>query len=283
MSITTFQFSQVDVFGVRPLGGNALAVVHGADDLTDDTMAAFARWTNLSETVFLQTPQHPDADYRVRIWTIGGELDFAGHPTLGSAHAWLEAGGQPRSKNQVIQECGAGLVAVAHRTDGLEFAAPPLVRSGDVDPEHLAAITSALGVTPPEIVRAAWVDNGPGWLGVQLRSAEDVLALRPDNAALQGHQIVTVGLAAPESGFDAEIRTFYSDDMGCCEDPVTGSAAAGISQWLIPLGVLPKQCTVRQGTALHREGRIFVHQDADAVWVGGTCHTAISGAANLAF
>lgn len=272
-----FHFSQVDVFGVRPLGGNALAVVHEADDLTDDTMAAFARWTNLAETVFLQTPQHPDADYRVRIWTTGGELDFAGHPTLGSAHAWLETGGKPHSEGHVVQECGAGLVTVARRTGGLEFEAPPLVRSGDVDPDHLAIAITALGVTSDDVVRAAWVDNGPGWLGVQLRSATDVLALHPDIDDLSGHQIVAVGLAEPGVGFDVEIRAFYSDDMGCFEDPVTGSATAGVAQWLIPLDVLPERFYVRQGTALQREGRLSVRQEDGAVWVGGACVTAISG------
>ena len=178
----------VDVFSESTCRGNALAVFHDADDLSDDEMAAVARWTNLSETTFLCAPTDPGADYRVRIWTTGGELPFAGHPTLGSAHAWLEAGGVPASADGVVQQCGAGLVQVRRDGSRLRFAAPPLTRSGPVDEADAARVTTALGLDPADVVDLAWVDNGPGWVGVLLRSPGAVLAADPDPSACAGRQ-----------------------------------------------------------------------------------------------
>ncbi|MFE6970987.1 PhzF family phenazine biosynthesis protein [Isoptericola sp. NPDC057653] len=281
----TLGFRQVDVFATGPLTGNPLAVVHDADDLTDDQMAAFARWTNLSETTFLLRPTDPGADYRVRIWTPGGELPFAGHPTLGSAHAWLEAGGAPRSAGLVVQECGVGLVTV--RRDGggeggrLAFAAPPLRRSGPVAPEDLARIARSLRVAVADVEDAAWVDNGPGWVAARLRDAAAVLAVDPDLASFGGLKIGLVGPYAPgESDAAVEVRAFVPG-IGVPEDPVTGSLNAGLGQWLAG-DYLPTSYVASQGTALGRRGRVHVHRDADGeVWVGGAAVTTIAGTVTL--
>ncbi len=278
------RFSQVDVFGGSPLGGNPLAVVHDADDLSDATMAAFARWTNLSETTFLLRPTAPGADYRVRIFTTGGELPFAGHPTLGSAHAWLEAGGVAGSPTVVVQECGAGLVEV-RRGARLAFAAPPLVRSGPVEAGDRDAATRALGI-PASAVRAAeWVDNGPGWLGLLLSSPDAVLAARPDTVLFAG---MKVGLVAPypdrvarESGVAVEVRAFYADGRDIAEDPVTGSLNAGLGQWLMAAGVLPERYVAAQGRALQRAGRVHVSREGAQVWVAGDTTTLVSGSVRL--
>src|SRR4051812_3459261 len=222
------RFSQVDVFSSEPLLGNPVAVVHDADDVTDEQMAAFARWTNLSETTFLLTPTQPAADYRLRIWTPGGELPFAGHPTLGSAHAWLEAGGVPAG-DDVVQECGAGLVRI-RRADRLAFAAPPLLRSGPVAEADLARIGAALRLDTAEVVDSAWVDNGPGWVGVLLRDADAVLGLDPDFAAFGDLKVGAVGPYA-DGPVAVELRAFCPG-FGMPEDPVTGSLNAGVGQWL---------------------------------------------------
>ena len=224
-------FTQVDVFSPEPLLGNPVAVVHDADGVSDEQMAAFARWTNLSETTFLLSPTAPEADYRLRIFTPGRELPFAGHPTLGSAHAWLEAGGRPHADGQVVQECGAGLVTL-RRGERLAFAAPPLVRSGSVDEADLATITRALGIEHSDVVDAAWVDNGPGWVAVLLRDADAVLALDPDPAAFGGLDIGVVGLHPVGGECAIEVRAFVPG-MGIPEDPVTGSLNAGLAQWLV--------------------------------------------------
>ncbi|HWV77310.1 MAG TPA: PhzF family phenazine biosynthesis protein [Isoptericola sp.] len=283
----THDFRQVDVFATGPLTGNPVAVVHDADDLDDAQMAAFARWTNLSETTFLLSPTTPDADYRLRIWTPGGELPFAGHPTLGTAHAWLEAGGTARSAEQVVQECGVGLVTV--RRDGgsdegaerLAFAAPPLRRSGAVGPEDLAQLARGLRVSVADIEDAAWVDNGPGWVAARLRDAAAVLAVEPDLAAFGGLKIGVVGTYAPgESDAAVEVRAFVPD-IGVAEDPVTGSLNAGLGQWLAG-GLLPPSYIASQGTALGRRGRVHVRRDADGdVWVGGAAVTTIAGTVTL--
>jgi PhzF family phenazine biosynthesis protein len=284
----THPFRQVDVFASGPLTGNPVAVVHDADDLADEQMAAFARWTNLSETTFLLAPTDPAADYRVRIWTPGGELPFAGHPTLGTAHAWLEAGGVPQSavgEGDVVQECGVGLVTVRRDAgDGagrLAFAAPPLRRSGAVGPEDLAAIAKGLRVSVADIVDAAWVDNGPGWVAARLGDAAAVLALEPDLAAFGGLKIGVVGPYAPgESDAAVEVRAFVPG-LGVPEDPVTGSLNAGLGQWLAGR-VLPASYVASQGTALGRRGRVHVSLDADgAVWVGGATVTTVAGTVTL--
>ncbi len=270
----------VDVFSERAFRGNALAVLHDADGMSDDEMLAVARWTNLSETTFLTAPTDPRADYGVRIWTIGGELPFAGHPTLGSAHAWLEAGGVPRTEGVVVQECAAGLVEVRRGADRLAFAAPPLVRSGPVEGEELARVVAALGVAAADVVDAAWVDNGPGWLAVLLASPEAVLAAAPDPVLARG---LKVGLAARypagsrTDGVDLEVRAFFSDERDFGEDPVTGSLNAGLGQWLVPAGYAPEHYVAAQGTVLGREGRVHVDVEDGVVWVGGATHTLVDG------
>ncbi len=270
-------FSQVDVFSAEPLLGNPVAVVHHADGLTDDQMAAFARWTNLSETTYLLAPTEPTADYRLRIWTPGRELPFAGHPTLGSAHAWLEAGGVPHSSDAVVQECGAGLVRV-RRGDRLAFAAPPLIRSGPVDESDLARIVRILRIERDDILDSAWVDNGPGWVGVILPDAAAVLAVEPDFNAFEELKIGVVGAHA-EGDADIEVRAFCPQ-YGIPEDPVTGSLNAGLGQWLAG-SRLPTAYVAAQGTVLQRAGRVHVGLEGDTVWVGGDTLTTVTGSVAL--
>ena len=277
-------FHQVDVFSAVPGLGNALAVVHDAEGLDDEAMQAFARWTNLAETTFLLPPTDPAADYRVRIFTTSTELPFAGHPTLGTAHAWLEAGGAPARDGVVVQECGVGLVEV-RRGDRLAFAAPPLLRSGPVDEETLARVLAASRVRPEDVVGAAWVDNGPGWVGVELVSAEAVLAARIDQAHSAGLKWGLVG-AWPEHeraalGKDVEVRGFFDGGEGCWEDPVTGSLNAGLAQWLVGAGRLPSSYVAGQGSAVHRDGRVHVTADGTGTWVGGDVVTVVSGSVRL--
>ena len=279
-------FSQVDVFGARPLVGNPVAVVHDASGLDDAQMAAFARWTNLSETTFLLPATTPEADYRVRIFTPAEELPFAGHPTLGSAHAWLEAGGRLSSQDRVVQECGLGLVELRRGDAGhLAFRAPDLVRSGEVDEETLGRALSCLGVEPGRFVRAAWVDNGPGWLGIEVTSAAEVLGLRPDFAAMQGLELGVIGPHDPDEaavlGAAYEVRAFCPG-FAVPEDPVTGSLNAGLAQWLVGAGHLPAAYVARQGTVMGRDGRVHVSTDDDGrTWVGGSAVTVLRGTADL--
>jgi PhzF family phenazine biosynthesis protein len=280
------QFRQVDVFGSGPLTGNPVAVVHDADDLDDARMQLFAQWTNLSETTFLLRPTSDEADYRLRIFTPSRELPFAGHPTLGSAHAWLEAGGVPRG-DPLVQECGAGLVTI-RRGERLAFEAPPLVRDGQVDDGDLHTIAEALGVSRTDIVDAKWVDNGPGWVGVLLDGAPDVLALAPDSTRFAGLEIGVAGLwraGAPGNPGDAdvEVRAFIPGD-GIGEDPVTGSLNASLGQWLAGT-VLPEAYVAAQGTAIGRRGRVHVRREdvngTAAVWVGGDTRTTLRGEAEI--
>jgi len=271
-------FRQIDVFTAVPLRGNPLAVVHDADDWSDEQMARFANWTNLSETTFLQQPTDPRADYRVRIFTIAGELPFAGHPTIGSAHAWREAGGIPKAEGRIVQECGVGLVDVSY-AERLAFAAPPLLRSGPVELDHVATIGAALGLTPDHILDAAWIDNGPGWIGLEIDSAAHVLALDPDPTRMRGLKVGVLGRhddSGPD-GVEVEVRAFYSDGRDAGEDPVTGSLNAGMAQWLIGEGRLPERYVARQGTALGRDGRVHVHTTDGQIWVGGDAVTVVTG------
>ncbi|MGZ4475995.1 MAG: PhzF family phenazine biosynthesis protein [Nocardioides sp.] len=273
-------FRQVDVFSAEPLMGNPVAVVHDADGLSDEQMAAFARWTNLSETTFLLTPTDASADYRVRIFTPGGELPFAGHPTLGTAHAWLEAGGAPRGE-RVIQECGVGLIEVRREEGRLAFAAPPLRRSGPVSPQELREIAAGLRIGPEEVVGAQWADNGPGWVVVRLEDAAAVLSIWPDPASLGDLAVGVVGLQPAGSDSAIEVRAFVGG-LGVAEDPVTGSLNAGIAQWLIGEGVLPPSYVASQGTALGRRGRVHIDAVGDTIWVGGETRTTIAGTVDLA-
>lgn len=277
---TTHPFTQLDVFTDVPLKGNALAVVHDAEGLSDAQMRDFARWTNLSETTFLLSPTDPAADYRVRIFTPARELPFAGHPTLGSCHAWLAAGGRPKSAAHVVQECGVGLVRVRRDGQQLAFAAPPLIRSGVVDATTLAQIARALRIRPDAIRASQWVDNGPGWVAVMLATRDEVLALQPDYAAMLP---LEVGVVAPcPSGHDAqfEVRAFIPGG-GPNEDPVTGSLNASLAQWLIGAGLAPQRYVAAQGTALGRAGRVFIERSDDAIWVGGGCVPLIQGRVTL--
>ena len=275
----TFRFTQVNVFSADPLGGNPLAVVHAAEGLSEARMAALARWTNLSETTFLLPPTDPGADYHVRIFTPARELPFAGHPTLGSCHAWLAAGGKPRKPGLVMQQCGVGLVRV--RCDGphLEFAAPPLSRTGVLEPDALAQIAKALALPPSDIVHHQWVDNGPGWCAVMLRSARQVLSLKPDWASLDPLKLGVVG--PYDAGHDAafEVRAFIGG--GGYEDPVTGSLNASLAQWLIGVGLAKSSYVAAQGTALHRAGRVHLRKDGEEIWVGGDVIDVIRGDVNL--
>ncbi|WP_447651333.1 PhzF family phenazine biosynthesis protein [Pseudomonas abietaniphila] len=271
----TFKFQQVDVFSSAATEGNPLAVVTGADDLTDAQMAAFARWTNLSETTFLLSPKHPDADYRVRIFTTTRELPFAGHPTLGSCFVWLDNGGIAKA-DEVIQECGAGLVRIRRDGSRLAFAAPPLLRSGPVEHDILQRLATGLGVKPEQIVGSQWADNGPGWVAVMLASRGEVLAIRPDYVALKG---LNVGIVAPWTGPDAEadfeVRALTGDLNA--EDPVTGSLNASLAQWMIPAGLAPRKYTARQGTVLGHRGRVSVEQIGERIWVGGDVQKCVLG------
>ena len=273
------QFRQVDVFTDVPYQGNPLAVVLGADGLTTDEMQRFANWTNLSETTFVLEPDVAQADYRVRIFTPSQELPFAGHPTLGTCHAWLEAGGSPRMRGTMIQECGVGLVTVRADEDGLKFGAPPLVRSGPVDDNLALHIGEILGISRDEIVDLQWADNGPGWIAVLLANAEAVLAIRP------GPTDLDLGIAGPyPTGGPAafEVRAFVPKNGMTDEDPVTGSLNASLAQWLLASGRAEAPYVARQGTLLGRNGLVRITTDAEGqVWVGGGAVTCISGTVDL--
>ena len=278
--MTRFAFSQVDVFTDVALLGNALAVVHGADALDGERMQAFARWTNLSETTFLLAPTEPGADYRVRIFTPGGELPFAGHPTLGSCHAWLENGGQPRSAAQVVQQCGVGLVTIRLENGRAAFAAPPLAID-EVDDGLLGSVLAALGLGRSDVSAARWLDNGPRWLGLVLESAAAVLAVEPDHAALRSlAKVGLVGAYPRGSDCDFEVRAFASM-VGVDEDPVTGSLNAGLAGWLIDAGLAPERYRVAQGTRLGRAGRVSIVREGGTVWVGGASVTCVRGDVSL--
>ncbi|HEY4068929.1 MAG TPA: PhzF family phenazine biosynthesis protein [Burkholderiaceae bacterium] len=270
------KFTQVDVFTDSALLGNPLAVVHDAQGLGDDRMAAFARWTNLSETTFLLPPTDPAADYRVRIFTPHRELPFAGHPTLGSCHAWLEAGGVARSAGEVVQQCAAGLIRVRRSGTRLAFAAPPCVRTGPLDDELLGRIVGALKLERGAILDHQWVDNGPGWSAVRLASAEAVLALAPDWAALRGIKLGVVGAHAAGLDVQFEVRALIGEGPGY-EDPVTGSLNASLAQWLIGSGVAPESYVAAQGTRLARAGRVHLVREAGTVWVGGGSVSCVRG------
>ena len=272
-------FVEVDVFTTTPYYGNALAVVLDGAGLTTSEMQRFARWTNLSESTFVLAPGVAGADYQVRIFTPVAELPFAGHPTLGTCHAWLAAGGTPADPDVIVQECGAGLVPIRRTADGLAFAAPPLLRSGPVDEplaEHIAAL---LGISRAEIVDLRWADNGPGWVAVLLASAQEVLALRPGVVDLD------LGVAGPyPAGSPAafEVRAFFPKDGATTEDPVTGSLNASLAEWLLSTGRASVPYVASQGTVLGRAGRVHISRDRDnTIWVGGGTVTCVTGHAEL--
>jgi PhzF family phenazine biosynthesis protein len=274
-----FPFHQVDVFSTNPLKGNPLAVVLNAGSLTTPQMQSVANWTNLSETTFLLPPTDPSADYRVRIFTPSAELPFAGHPTLGSCHVWLAAGGQPQ-KPEIIQQCEAGLIRIRRDGDRLAFAAPPLRRSGPLDPETLARIAQILRIDPAAIIHSNWADNGPGWAAIMLASRAELLALKPDFAAMSG---LNLGVIAPAAGeaFQFEVRAFVPE-VGVPEDPVTGSLNAAIAQWFFATGLAPADSyLIAQGTMLGREGRIHIDRIGPDIWIGGNTINCITGTLTL--
>ena len=310
----TRSFRQVDVFSATPYFGNPLAVVLDGSGLDDVAMQRFARWTNLSETAFVLPPTDPAADYRLRIFTPGGELPFAGHPTLGTCHAWLQAGGQPQGQQRIVQQCQIGLVTIRREGARLAFAAPPLKRSTP-EPAVLAQVAAALGLPAQSIVAAQWLDNGPVWLGLLLDSAEAVLNIEPNHPALKslGIKVGVAGAhhaqsaplliaranreaaafassatraaaqttAAEAAAADFEVRAFAAP-IGIDEDPVTGSLNASLAQWLIGEGYAPARYLAAQGTCLGRAGQVHIERDgAGQVWVGGASVTCIEGTVQL--
>jgi PhzF family phenazine biosynthesis protein len=287
----TSRFSQVDVFGSSGGAGNPVAVVLDAEGLSDEEMQRFANWTNLAETTFVLPPTSPDADYRVRIFTPVLELPFAGHPTLGTCHAWLRGGGEPRSDEEILQECDAGLVRIRREelsersssripgTSALAFAAPPMVRSGPASAEDTAKVAAALRVDPAEMLAVEWVDNGPGWIVAMFESAEQVLELRPDRLDFD---LGAVGFHPPGSEAAIELRAFAPVNGLAMEDPVTGSLNASVAQWLLGNGRLAAPYLATQGSAIGRAGRIRISEDEEGtIWVGGRSETVIAGEVNL--
>ncbi len=295
--MTPRNFKQVDVFTEAAYKGNPLAVVLDGTGLSLEQMQHFTNWTNLSECTFLLPPTDASADYKVRIFCPGRELPFAGHPTLGTCHAWLEAGGKPKSEF-IVQECGIGLVKIKRDGSRLAFAAPPLIKGGALDEADVALIARGLGVARSDIVAHAWCDNGPKWRGVMLKSASQVLALKPDAAILAGLDIGVVGprgkvgvvgarAAGDETQFQEgltthfEVRAFFPGNNGMTEDPVTGSLNAALAQWLIGAGIAPPRYVAAQGTAMARAGRVHVSQEGADIWIGGASVTCIDGKVSL--
>ncbi|MFJ3956272.1 PhzF family phenazine biosynthesis protein [Arthrobacter sp. NPDC090010] len=279
------RFRQVDVFGTSALGGNPVAVVLDAEGLSTEDMVRFTAWTNLSECTFVLPPEDPAADYRVRIFAPGTELPFAGHPTLGTARAWRDAGGVPKSDGVIVQECGTGLVPIREDGEFLAFAAPGLLREGPVEAGYLKDVTEILGIGTEDVLDARWIDNGPGWVGVLLADDRAVLELTPDASRHPGRWDIGVLGACSEGSEDAfEVRGFFSDGIGpLVEDPVTGSLNASAAQWMIDTGRAVLPFSNRQGTAMRRDGRIHLsgsdgRPDSDeTLWVGGTATVVFSG------
>ena len=274
-------FVQVDVFSTSPYSGNPVAVVLDGTGLSDEEMQGLARWTDLSETTFVLPPTVPEADYRLRIFAPGGELPFAGHPTLGSTRAWLEGGGTPRHDDRIVQECGVGLVTVRQGAGTLAFAAPPRVREGALEEDQLLRIVGAFGISRDRVVAHEWVDNGPGWAVVRLATAKEVLALEPDFSLLPDAMVGAIGAHPDGSRHAFEMRTF-APGVGVPEDPACGSMNAGVGQWLTATGAVPSSYRVSQGTRLGRAASIEISADADGtVWVSGAAVVRIRGTITL--
>jgi PhzF family phenazine biosynthesis protein len=271
-------FLLVDVFSDGAFTGNPLAVVFDADGLTTSTMQSVTRWLNLSETAFLLRPSSAKSDYRVRIFSLARELPFAGHPTLGSCHAWLSNGGRPADASEIVQECAAGLIAIRRSAEMLSFAAPPLIRGGPVDDATLTEIAAFLRISRSHIVDAQWADNGPGWVVVLLASAHDVLAVEPVRDYPRHMEIGVVGPYPAASPVAFELRAFFTDQQGGVrEDPVTGSLNASTAEWLLSSGRASAPYIAAQGARVGRAGRIHIHRDSRGVWVGGRTATLFSG------
>jgi len=272
------RFSQVDVFGSGGCSGNPVAVVLDAEGMSGEEMQRFATWTNLAETTFVLPPTRPEADYRVRIFTPVLELPFAGHPTLGTCHAWLEGGGEPKRDGEIVQECDLGPVRIRREEGGLAFAAPPLVRSGPASEEEATKVADALGVDPDEMLAVEWVDNGPGWIAALFESAERVLELRPSRLDFD---LGAVGFHPPGSEAAIEVRAFVPVNGLSTEDPVTGSLHASVAQWLLGNGRLQAPYLACQGGAIGRAGRVHVSEGDGEIWVGGRAETVIEGRVEL--
>ncbi|TDU24564.1 PhzF family phenazine biosynthesis protein [Arthrobacter sp. JUb115] len=274
------KYSEVDVFSPTAYLGNPLAVVHDAEGLASGQMQGFAKWTNLAETTFLMQPEDPAADYRVRIFSATQEFPFAGHPTLGSAFAWLKAGGVPKKKGRVIQECAAGLVEVRVEPPRLWFAAPPLTRYEPVAELLVQRIAEVLAIPREQIQDASWLVNGPEWIGVRLSSAQQVLALDPDPNALGTLAIGVAGPQEPGAGTQFEVRAFVGGDP-VWEDPATGSLNAGLARWLADSGLAPERYIAAQGTAIGYQGRVHLRVEDGVVWVGGDVNSCVQGEVDL--
>jgi PhzF family phenazine biosynthesis protein len=273
------QFRQVDVFTTVPYRGNPVAVVLGGDGLSTEDMQRFANWTNLSETTFVVAPTIAEADYQLRIFTPARELSFAGHPTLGSCHAWLEAGGRPRQRGLVVQQCGVGPIRIRRLEAGLAFAAPPILRGEPVDEALAVRLAAMLGIAREDIVQARWADNGPGWIGVMLASAEAVLALKPPDIQVD---VGVFGPYPPGSPEAFEVRAFFRSNGVTVEDPVCGSFNASLARWALGSGLVRAPYVASQGTVLGRRGRVHVGQDDDGeIWIGGGAVTSVTGFAEL--
>ena len=272
-------FAQVDVFSPVAYLGNPVAVILDAEDLEDADMQRIARWTNLSETTFVLPPTTREADYRLRIFTPGGELSFAGHPTLGSAHAWLEHGGTPKVSERLVQQCGAGLVEVRRRAGVWSFAAPPTRRSGDIEQEYLGQIVDAFGIDHDQVLAHQWVDNGPGWAVVRLATAHEVLELQPDLSRIPTAMVGAIGAHPAGNEHAFELRTF-APGVGVAEDPVCGSMNASVAQWLLRTGAVSGSYRVAQGRRLGRAGDVTITAEPDGtIWVGGDTNTLFHGTA----
>lgn len=272
-------FAEVDVFTAVPYLGNPLAVVLGADDLSAEQMRRFANWTNFSETTFVTAPSEPSADYGVRIFTPSEELPFAGHPTIGTCHIWLENGGVPKDRDHIVQECGIGLISLRRQGANLAFAAPSLLRSGPADAATVSEAAVALGIDEAAILDCEWIDNGPRWLGVLLASAEDVLAITPAPSDLN---LGVIGPHPAGSSVAYEVRAFFTVNGATLEDPVTGSLNASAAQWMIRTGRFSAPYTALQGTAMGRAGVVKITTDNDGgVWVGGSAVTCVNGTVEL--
>lgn len=265
------RFAHVDVFADRAAAGNPVAVVLDGTGLDAVWMQQLADWLNVAETTFVLPAKDPDADYRVRIFTVAEELPFAGHPTLGTCHAWLAAGNRPRRHDTIVQECGDGLIRIRRTEAGLAFASPPLRRSGLVDDQTRVAVVAALGLDPDEVQAVEWVDNGPGWVGVLIDSPDRVLALDC------GRIDQFIGVAAARDDGGLEVRAFYPVRGAMVEDPVCGSLNAALARWLPSAGVVRFPYTVHQGAAVGRSGRLYISDEDDEIWVAGTTRTLIEG------
>jgi len=278
--VKKYAFHQLDVFSNEPLFGNPLAVVHEANDLSESQMVQFANWTNLSESTFLLNPTNELADYKLRIFTPSSELAFAGHPTLGSCYAWLNRGGVPKNKDIIIQECGVGLIKIRRNGERLSFLAPKLLKTGPLDQTTLNTISKGIGISVEDIAHHQWVDNGAGWCAVMLKTASQVLAIKPNVEYLKTLKLGVIGPHPTDHEHDFEVRAFVIP-FGIHEDPVTGSLNAGIATWLINSGLSKDSYSVSQGTALGRKGKIYIETINNEIWVGGEVVNCIEGEVRL--